>query len=113
MNSQYIFHANTHTALTVGQANGIDSSREVVVAAQDVDLNLPLETPLGISGDDNDQVAPQTRLGRSKVKNLDEFLENLPILSVGQKHQAKFDCELSSELETFRVSEDKFQELFE
>lgn len=75
-----------------------------VVAAQDVDLNLPLETPLGISGDDNDQVAPQTRLSRSKVKNLDEFLENLAILSVGQKHQAKFDCELSSELETFKVS---------
>lgn len=73
------------------------------MAAQDVDLNLPLEAPLGISGDDNDQVA-QTRLGRSKMKNLDEFLENLPILSVGQKHSAKFDCELSSELETFKVS---------
>lgn len=31
-----------------------------------------------------------------KMKNLDAFLETLPVLSVGQKHSARFECELNN-----------------
>lgn len=34
-------------------------------------------------------------LATHKMKSLDEFLEGLPELSVGQKHSASFECELA------------------
>lgn len=39
-----------------------------------------------------------------KTKNLDDYLEGLPILSVAQKHTAQFDCELNNKLGTPMVS---------
>lgn len=62
--------------------------------AQDVTLD-ELEVASSASGA-GDKTGPEVG---NKMKNLDAFLDTLPVLSVGQKHVAKFECELNNDQE--------------
>lgn len=50
-------------------------------------------------------VASKQRQPALETSQLDELLESLPVLSVGQKHAATFECELNKD-DSAKVSGD-------